>query len=144
MRATTPTRPTRASRRTRTADLSGLAPAVIATAGFDPLVGQGEAYAKRLKAAGVPVLYRCYDSLAHGFTAFTGAIPAADSACREIAPGWCARRSTRARADARPRRRGPRAPTSPAARSATSPRPRPVPARCWSASTGGQRQLPTC
>jgi hypothetical protein len=33
----------------------------------------------------VPVLYRCYDSLAHGFTAFTGAIPAADGACREIA-----------------------------------------------------------
>ncbi len=29
--------------------------------------------------------YRCYDSLAHGFTAFTGAVPAADAACREIA-----------------------------------------------------------
>lgn len=69
----------------RTEDVSGLAPAVIATAGFDPLVDQGEAYAKRLKAAGIPVLYRCYDSLAHGFTAFTGAIPAADAACREIA-----------------------------------------------------------
>lgn len=69
----------------KTADLSGLAPAVIATAGFDPLVDQGEGYAKRLQAAGVPVLYRCYDSLAHGFTAFTGAIPAADGACREIA-----------------------------------------------------------
>lgn len=69
----------------KTEDLSGLAPAVVATAGFDPLVDQGEAYAKRLQAAGVPVLYRCYDSLAHGFTAFTGAIPAADGACREIA-----------------------------------------------------------
>jgi len=69
----------------RTADLTGLAPAVVATAGFDPLVDQGEGYAKRLQAAGVPVLYRCYDSLAHGFTAFTGAIPAADGACREIA-----------------------------------------------------------
>jgi acetyl esterase len=69
----------------KTADLSGLAPAVIATAGFDPLNDQGEGYAKRLKAAGVPVSYRCYDSLAHGFTAFTGAIPAADAACREIA-----------------------------------------------------------
>jgi acetyl esterase len=69
----------------KTADVSGLAPAVIATAGFDPLVDQGEGYAKRLQAAGVPVLYRCYDSLAHGFTAFTGAIPAADGACREIA-----------------------------------------------------------
>lgn len=69
----------------KTADVSGLAPAVIATAGFDPLVDQGEAYAKRLRAAGVAVSYRCYDSLAHGFTAFTGAIPAADGACREIA-----------------------------------------------------------
>ena len=69
----------------KTQDLSGLAPAVVATAGFDPLVDQGEAYAKRLIAAGVPTTYRCYDSLAHGFTAFTGAVPAADAACREIA-----------------------------------------------------------
>ena len=66
-------------------DLTGLAPAVVATAGFDPLVDQGEAYAKRLVAAGAPTTYRCYDSLAHGFTAFTGAVPAADAACREIA-----------------------------------------------------------
>lgn len=66
-------------------DLSGLAPAVVVTAGFDPLVDQGECYAKRLKDAGVPVIYRCYDSLAHGFTAFTGAVPTADVACREIA-----------------------------------------------------------
>jgi acetyl esterase/lipase len=69
----------------KTADLSGLAPAVVITAGFDPLVDQGEAYAKRLIAAGVPTTYRCYDSLAHGFTAFTGAVPAADAACREVA-----------------------------------------------------------
>jgi len=69
----------------KTEDLAGLAPAVVATAGFDPLVDQGEAYAKRLDAAGVPVTYRCYDSLAHGFTAFTGAVPAADAACREVA-----------------------------------------------------------
>ena len=66
-------------------DLSGLAPAVIATAGFDPLVDQGEAYAKRLNAAGTPVAYRCYDALAHGFCAFTSLVPAADVACREIA-----------------------------------------------------------
>lgn len=69
----------------KTQDLSGLAPAIVVTAGFDPLVDQGECYAKRLKDAGVPVIYRCYDSLAHGFSAFTGAIPAADTACREIA-----------------------------------------------------------
>lgn len=69
----------------RAPDLTGLAPAIIATAGFDPLVDQGEAYAKALKAAGIRVDYRRYDSLAHGFTAFTGAIPAADAACRQIA-----------------------------------------------------------
>jgi acetyl esterase/lipase len=69
----------------RTADLTGLAPAIVVTAGFDPLLDQGEAYARRLKAAGAPTIYRCYDSLAHGFTAFTGAAPAADVACREIA-----------------------------------------------------------
>ena len=68
-----------------TKDLSGLAPALVVTAGFDPLIDQGLAYARALKAAGVPVVYRCYDSLAHGFTAFTGAVPAADLACREVA-----------------------------------------------------------
>lgn len=69
----------------REEDLTGLAPAVVVTAGFDPLVDQGEAYAKRLRAAGVPAVYRCYDGLAHGFTAFTGVVPCADVACREIA-----------------------------------------------------------
>ena len=69
----------------RAVDLSGLAPAIIAAAGFDPLVDQGEAYARRLRAAGTPVTYRCYDNLAHAFSAFTGVIPAADAACREIA-----------------------------------------------------------
>jgi len=69
----------------RAADLTGLAPAIVMTAGFDPLVDQGEAYARRLKEAGVSVTYRCYDHLAHAFTAFTGVIPAADAACREIA-----------------------------------------------------------
>lgn len=69
----------------READLAGLAPAVVVTAGFDPLVDQGEAYARRLRGAGVPVIYRCYDAMAHGFTAFTGVVPCADVACREVA-----------------------------------------------------------
>ena len=66
-------------------DLAGLAPAILVAAGFDPLLDQGKEYARRLKAAGVPVTYRRHDSLAHGFIAFTGAVPAADAACREIA-----------------------------------------------------------
>lgn len=66
-------------------DLSDLAPAIVITAGFDPLCDQGEIYAHRLLEAGVPTLYRCYDSLPHGFLAFTGLVGAADTACREIA-----------------------------------------------------------
>jgi acetyl esterase/lipase len=69
----------------KSADLAGLAAAVVVTAGFDPLVDQGEQYARRLRAAGVPLVYRCYDHLVHGFAAFTGVVPAADIACREIA-----------------------------------------------------------
>lgn len=69
----------------RAEDLSGLAPAVVVTAGFDPLTDQGEAYARRLKDAGGTVIFRCYDQLCHAFTAFTGVAPAADAACREIA-----------------------------------------------------------
>nr|ATW63154.1 esterase [uncultured bacterium] len=66
-------------------DLSGLAPALIMTAGFDVLRDQGEAYGNRLRDAGVPVTYRCYDSLSHAYTAFSGAVPAARQACEEIA-----------------------------------------------------------
>lgn len=69
----------------KAADLSGLAPAIIAAAGYDMLLDQGRDYAVALKAAGVEVTYRCFDSLVHGFVEFTGAVPAADAACREIA-----------------------------------------------------------
>ena len=65
--------------------LEGLPPAIIATAGFDPLTDDGAAYAKKLEAAGVKVTFKCYDSLAHGFTAFTAIAPAAREACLEIA-----------------------------------------------------------
>ena len=66
-------------------DFEALAPAIVITAGFDVLRTQGEAYAEKLRAAGNPVLYRCYDSLAHAFTAHGGLIPAAAKACEEIA-----------------------------------------------------------
>ncbi len=69
----------------RSPDLTGLAPAVVATAGFDPLLDQGEAYARALAAAGVRVTYRSYDNLAHGFPGFMGLVPAAAEAAREIA-----------------------------------------------------------
>ena len=69
----------------RAHDVSGLAPAVIATAGFDPVLDDGEAYVRRLRGAGVEVRYRCYDALPHGFAGFTAASPAAEAACREVA-----------------------------------------------------------
>lgn len=67
------------------ADLSGLPPAVVVTAGHDPLVDEGDEYAARLKAAGVPVMHKRYDSLAHAFTAFTFLSPGARAACKETA-----------------------------------------------------------
>lgn len=65
--------------------LEDLPPAIIVTAGFDPLVDDGAAYAELLRRSDVDVTYKCYDSLAHGFTAFTGAVKAARTACEEIA-----------------------------------------------------------
>lgn len=69
----------------RANDVHGLAPAMVVTAGFDPVVDQGELYARKLKAAGVPVVYRCYDHLPHAFSAFAGVASAAETACWEIA-----------------------------------------------------------
>jgi len=48
-------------------DHRGLAPALIVTAGFDPLRDDGATYAAALEEAGVEVEYRCYDDQVHGF-----------------------------------------------------------------------------
>jgi acetyl esterase len=48
-------------------DLSAVAPALVVTAGFDPLRDEGEAYAARLRAAGVRTLLRRHDGYVHGF-----------------------------------------------------------------------------
>jgi acetyl esterase len=66
-------------------DLHDLAPALVYTAGFDILCDEGEHYAQHLTAAGVPVLFRCCESLPHGFASFGGVVPAAARALEEIA-----------------------------------------------------------
>ncbi|MGW6379538.1 alpha/beta hydrolase [Rhodococcus sp. NPDC055112] len=49
------------------AELAGLPPAVVVTAGCDPLCSEGDAYANALAAEGVPVNHRRYDGAIHGF-----------------------------------------------------------------------------
>ncbi len=53
-------------------ELSGLPPAYIATAGFDPLRDEGEAYAEKLRKAGVPVALSRQHDLVHGYINFLG------------------------------------------------------------------------
>jgi len=64
----------------RAADLARLPPAHIITAGYDPLLDEGRAYSDRLVAAGVPVLYECFEGMAHGFLTMGGVVAAANHA----------------------------------------------------------------
>jgi acetyl esterase len=69
----------------RAADLSGQPPALVITAGFDPLRDEGRAYADRLRAAGVDVVYREYPGQIHAFVSLTKAIPQGLACTQEIA-----------------------------------------------------------
>ena len=60
-------------------------PALILTAGYDPLRDEGEAYADALEAAGVPVVARRYDGMIHGFVSMPMVFPEADDAVARIA-----------------------------------------------------------
>jgi acetyl esterase len=68
-------------------DLSGLPPALVYTAGFDPLRDDGRAYADRLTAAGVKTIHREFESLPHGFVGLRGTIQAAARAMDDMLAG---------------------------------------------------------
>jgi acetyl esterase len=75
-------------------DLGDLPPALVLTAGFDPLRDEGRAYADRLSAAGVRCSYVCYERQIHGFITMGRVLDEAHSAVglcaqtlrRELAP----------------------------------------------------------
>jgi len=69
-----------------------LPPAVIVTAGLDPLHSEGCGYARRLRNAGVPVVHRDFPGLFHGFMTIQSFPPAAsarDMLCDDLRDVLC-------------------------------------------------------
>src|SRR5579862_2151087 len=71
----------------RAADFTGLAPAIIITAQCDVLHDEGAQYAEALRQAGVPVEYRDYSGMIHGFF---GMVPIVDDALNAQRQVWAA------------------------------------------------------
>ena len=67
------------------ADVKGVAPALVVTAGFDPLKDEGRQYAERLQAAGVDAKHVEHPSLLHDFFVMAGVSPAVELAVGETA-----------------------------------------------------------
>ena len=62
-----------------------LPPALTITAGYDPLVDEGKAYADNFKEAGVKSEYKCFEGTIHGFTPFLAALTSAQEGLDLIA-----------------------------------------------------------
>jgi acetyl esterase len=69
----------------RAAFLGGLPPALVVTAEHDPLRDEGEAYAARLRDAGVPAALSRYPGMVHGFYRWRAVTPTADACLEEAA-----------------------------------------------------------
>ncbi len=67
------------------ADLRGVPPAFVLTAECDPLRDQGEAYARKLAEAGVPVTHKRYDGMFHPFFSLAGIIDGGKAAIADAA-----------------------------------------------------------
>ena len=59
----------------RAIELAGLPPAIIHTAQFDPMRDEGNAYARKLMAAGIDVEHTCHDGMIHNFHAMGAILP---------------------------------------------------------------------
>ncbi|MDP9457018.1 MAG: alpha/beta hydrolase [Actinomycetota bacterium] len=72
----------------RADDLARLPPAFVATAEFDPLRDEGEAYAANLRIAGVDVTAKRYDGMLHGFAWTLGATPSGAALIDDLAAAF--------------------------------------------------------